>query len=83
MGSEESLGQLSLKITEMGEKPDHLSGSEEVIISREPRHISVQVVGSHVGLGTLFLESSQFSLLLVEKVGLGVSDKALTTLPKP
>lgn len=83
LGSEESLGQLSLKITEMGQKPDHPPESEEVIISGKPRHISVQVVCSHVGLGTLFLESNQFSLLLAEQVGLGVSDKALTTLPKP
>lgn len=37
----------------MGEKPDHLSGSEEVIISREPRHISVQVVGSHGARNTI------------------------------
>ena len=81
MGSEESSGQLSVKITEMGEKPDHLPESEEVIISGEPRHTSVQVVCSRVGLGTLFLESNQFSLLLAEQMGLGVSDKALTTLP--
>ena len=56
---------MSLKITEMGEKPDHLPASEEVnIIFGKPGHISVQVVCILMGLGTAFLESNQFSLLL-------------------
>lgn len=66
----------------MGEKPDHLPESEEVnIIFGKPGHISVQVVCILMGLGTAFPESNQFSLLLAEQVGLGVSDQALSAFP--
>lgn len=50
--SEESSGLMSLKITEMGEKPDHLLASDRVnVVSGNQDSISVLVACTLVGLG--------------------------------
>lgn len=82
--SEESSGLMSLKITEMGEKPDHLLASDRVnVVSGILDSISVPVACTLVGLGNSISGILSVFTAYSSWVGLGVRERPFPRSPIP
>lgn len=84
--SEESSGlmSLSLKITEMGEKPDHLLASDRVnVVSGNLDSISVPVACTLVGLGNSISGILSVFTAYSSWVGLGVRERPFRAPQSP
>lgn len=82
--SEESSGLMSLKITEMGEKPDQLLASDRVnVVSGNQKVFLSWWLAPWWGWETAFLESYPFSLLIAAGWASGFVKTPSRTPPSP
>lgn len=80
--SEESSGLMSLKMTEMGEKPDHLLASDRAnVVSGNPDSICVLVACTLVGLGNSVSGILSVFTAYSSWVGLGVRESPFPCSP--